>query len=52
MQFYHLCRVLLALHYPIQSTGINLLRFMRYIEVCMLITWSLQRPSHFYLSML
>lgn len=33
LQFFHLCKVLLALHYPLQTTGINLLRFVRLIEV-------------------
>ncbi|KAL1962653.1 hypothetical protein VTN77DRAFT_9287 [Rasamsonia byssochlamydoides] len=32
MQFYQLCKVLLALHYPLQASGINLLRYFRYIE--------------------
>lgn len=33
MQFYHLVKVLLALHSPYQASGINFLRFARGIEV-------------------
>ena len=37
MQFYHLCEVLLALHYPFQSMGISMLRLIRRIEVSLLL---------------
>ena len=37
MQFYHLCEVLLALHYPFQSMGISMLRLIRRIEVSFLL---------------